>query len=58
LLNLKIQDDHFQFHEVPTFITYNVKRTYELEWKMALEVGGEMLPVKGRHPVLMIEKSD
>jgi hypothetical protein len=43
---------------VPTFITYNIKRTYELEWKMSLEVGGETLKVKGRHPVLIMEKAD
>ncbi|KAJ5129979.1 uncharacterized protein N7515_006018 [Penicillium bovifimosum] len=57
-LNLKLQHDQFQFHEVPTFITYNIKRTYELKWKMVLEVGGEILKVKGKHPVLIMEKSD
>lgn len=58
VLNLKLQHDQFKFHEVPTFITYNIKRTYELERKMALEVGGEILSVKGRHPVLIMEKPD
>ncbi|RAO67505.1 uncharacterized protein BHQ10_003517 [Talaromyces amestolkiae] len=42
----------------PTFITYNIKRTYELEWKMTLEVGGERVKVKGRHPVLIMERTD
>lgn len=44
--------------DVPTFITYNIKRTYELEWKMTLEVGGETLKVKSRHPVLIMERTD
>lgn len=44
--------------DVPTFVTYNIKRTYELEWKMTLEVGGETLKVKGRHPVLIMERTN
>lgn len=58
LLNLKLQHDQFKLHEAPTFVTYNVKRTYDLNWKMALEVGGKILSVKGRHPVLILEKTD
>lgn len=57
LLDVKLRDDQFQI-DVPTFITYNIKRTYELEWKMSLEIGGEMLKVKGRHPVLIMERTD
>ena len=44
--------------DAPTFITYNIKRTYELEWRMTLEVGGENVKVKGRHPVLIMERTD
>lgn len=44
--------------DAPTFVTYNIKRTYELEWKMTLEVGGDRLKVKGRHPVLIMERTD
>ena len=58
LLNLRLQHDQFKPHEVPTFITYNIKRTYELDWKMALEVGGKILNVRGRHPVLVMEETD
>ncbi|OOQ87614.1 hypothetical protein PEBR_15826 [Penicillium brasilianum] len=58
LLNLNLQQDQFKLHEAPTFVTYNVKRTYDLDWKMALEVGEKILTVKGRHPVLILEKTD
>ncbi|KAL4968442.1 uncharacterized protein BDV14DRAFT_197222 [Aspergillus stella-maris] len=57
LLDVKLQHNQIQVHDVPTFITYNVKRTYELKWKMALEVGGKVLNVKGRHPVLIMEEA-
>jgi hypothetical protein len=58
LLNVRLQHDQFKLHEAPTFVTYNVKRTYDLDWEMALEVGGKILSVKGRHPVLILEKTD
>jgi hypothetical protein len=57
ILDLKMQHGQNGI-DVPTFITYNIKRTYELEWKMTLEVGGETLKVKGRHPVLIMERTD
>ncbi|KAJ5381343.1 uncharacterized protein N7496_003771 [Penicillium cataractarum] len=57
-LNLKLQNEQLQAHEAPTFITYNIKRTYVLEWKMSLEVGGEIFKVKGKHPVLIMEKAE
>lgn len=58
MLELKLQHEKFRAHEVSTFITHNIKRTYELEWKMSLEVGGEILRVKGRHPALIMEKTE
>jgi hypothetical protein len=58
VLGLKLKYDQFRFPEVPTFITYNVKREYQLEWKMGLEVGGKILRVKGRHPVFIMEEAD
>jgi hypothetical protein len=57
-LNLKLDHDKFQFPDVPTFITYNIKRRYELKWKMGLELGGKSLTVKGRHLVLIMGRSD
>jgi hypothetical protein len=57
-LNLKLQHEQLQAHEAPTFVTYNIKQTYVLEWKMSLEVGGEILRVKGKHPVLIMEKAE
>ncbi|EED14576.1 conserved hypothetical protein [Talaromyces stipitatus ATCC 10500] len=57
VLDLKLQHEKFSVHEVPTFITYNIKRTYELEWKMRLEVGGETIKVKGKHPVLVMGRA-
>lgn len=57
ILDLNLQQDHAGI-DVPTFITYNIKRTYELEWKMNLEIGGETLKVKGRHPVLIMERTE
>ncbi|KAL4947173.1 hypothetical protein BDW69DRAFT_178926 [Aspergillus filifer] len=58
VLDLKLQHEQFQVHQAPTFITYNVKRTYEFKWKLALEVGGKILSVKGRHPVLIMGKAE
>lgn len=58
MLDLKLRNEQFPVHEEPTFITHNIKRTYELEWKMNLEIGGERLRVKGRHPVLIMERID
>ncbi|KAL4801108.1 hypothetical protein BDV19DRAFT_7967 [Aspergillus venezuelensis] len=58
VLDMKLHHDHLQIHDVPTFVTYNVKRTYELKWKMALEVGGKILSVKGRHSVLIMDKAE
>ncbi|KAJ5900447.1 uncharacterized protein N7473_004517 [Penicillium subrubescens] len=58
VLGLKLKHDQFRFSEVPTFITYNIKREYQLEWRMGLEVGGETLRVEGRHPVLIMEEAD
>jgi hypothetical protein len=58
VLDLKLKHDKFQYHEVPTFITYNIKRKHQLEWKMVLGVGGEIIKVEGRHPVLIMEKAD
>lgn len=57
-LNLKLQHEQLQAHEAPTFVTYNIKQTYVLEWKMSLEVGGEIFRVKGKHPVLIMEKAE
>lgn len=57
ILDLNLQHGQVGI-DVPTFISYNIKRTYELEWKMTLEVGGETLKVKGRHPVLIMERTD
>ncbi|KAJ5622734.1 hypothetical protein N7490_011339 [Penicillium lividum] len=57
-LDLKLRHEQFPLDEVPTFITHNIKRTYELEWKMSLEVGGKIVRVKGRHPVLIMEKTE
>jgi hypothetical protein len=58
ILDLRLRNEQFPVREVPTFITHNIKRTYELEWKMSLEIGGKILRVKGRHPVLIMEKTD
>ncbi|KAJ5768728.1 hypothetical protein N7520_003287 [Penicillium odoratum] len=57
ILDLKLRHEQFPLDEIPTFITHNIKRTYEFEWKMSLEVGGKMVRVNGRHPVLIMEKS-
>lgn len=58
LLGLKLEYDQYRISEVPTFITPNIKREYQLEWKIGLEVGGEMLRVEGKHPVLIMEEAD
>lgn len=55
ILDLKLQNEQFHGQEVPTFVSYNIKRTYELEWKISLEVAGEILKVKGKHPVLVMD---
>lgn len=55
MLDLKLQNEQFHVKEAPTFVSYNIKRTYELEWKISLEVAGKILKVKGKHPVLVME---
>ncbi|KAJ5957957.1 hypothetical protein N7501_000007 [Penicillium viridicatum] len=57
MLDLKLRHEQFPVHEVPTFITHNIKRTHELEWKMSLKIGGQIFRVKGKHPVLIMEKT-
>lgn len=58
VLDLKLQHDQFQFRGVSTFITYNIKQTHQLEWKMSLEVCGETLRVEGRLPVMIMDEAD
>lgn len=55
MLDMKLQNEQLHVQEVPTFVTYNIKRKYVLEWRISLEVAGEILKVKGKHPVLVME---
>ncbi|KAF3391502.1 hypothetical protein F1880_007850 [Penicillium rolfsii] len=54
ILDLKL-GNQLRVQEVPTFITYNIKQTYDLEWKISLAVAGEIVKVKGKRPVLIME---
>ena len=54
MLDLKLEHE-LRVQEVPTFVTYNIKQTYDLEWKISLAVAGEIVKVKGKHPVLIME---
>jgi hypothetical protein len=55
MLDMKLQNEQLHVQEVPTFVTYNIKRTFDLEWRISLEVAGEILKAKGKHPVLVME---
>lgn len=58
MLDIKLQNRQLHVEEVPTFVTYNIKRTYDLEWRISLEVAGVILKVKGKHPVLVMQTAD
>ncbi|KAF7716510.1 Uncharacterized protein PECH_005205 [Penicillium ucsense] len=57
LVGLRLSDQLQGSREVPSFLTYNIRRTHELEWDMVLQVGGTSLKVKGKQPVLVMERS-
>ncbi|KAJ5475298.1 hypothetical protein N7539_008364 [Penicillium diatomitis] len=57
LVGLRISDQLQGSREMPSFLTYNIQCTHELEWDMVLQVGGESLKVKSEQPVLVMERS-